>query len=150
MSYHQLGEHPIQLVVSRHRQRWLHGLQGKVLPKPVGDLRVVAVVETAEDEGEAATAAATTFPGSHGRPMCSAAQVGRAGGTCWASVQPPPPQGSASVREYCGQKHVLETNRPIIALAWRYNYRSRRFSGLKNRKHQHFLLTRPATDSAQG
>lgn len=92
MSHHQLWEHAIQLIVSWHRQWRLHGLQGKVLPKPVGDLRVIAAVKTAEDEREATTATSTTFPRSHGCPMCSAGQVGRVGGSFRASLQPPPPQ----------------------------------------------------------
>lgn len=69
-SYHQLGEDPVQLVVGRHGQRRLHGLRGKVLPQPVGDLRLVAAVETAEEGGggEAAIATAAALPGSHGAP----------------------------------------------------------------------------------
>lgn len=72
-SYHQLGEHSIQLVVSGHRQGRLHGLQGEVLPEPVGDLRVIVAVKTAEDVGQATAvaAAAATFPRSHGCPDAS-------------------------------------------------------------------------------
>lgn len=80
MSYHQLWEHAIQLIISWHRQCRLHGLQGKVLPQPVGDLWVIAAVKTAEDEGEAAAAATATFPRGHGSLMCVAGQVGRGGG----------------------------------------------------------------------
>lgn len=102
MSHHQLGEHAIQLVVPWHRQRRLHGLQGEVLPQPVGDLRVIAAVKTAEDEGEATAATAAAFPRSHGCPMGPPGQVGRVGGSFRASLQPPPPQSLASVRECCG------------------------------------------------
>lgn len=103
MSYHQLWEHAIQLIISWHRQRRLHGLQGKVLPQPVGDLRVIAAVKTAEDEGEAAAAATATFPGGHGSLMCAAGRVGRVGGSFRPSLRAPPPQSLASVRDYCGQ-----------------------------------------------
>lgn len=103
MSYHQLWEHAIQLIISWHRQSRLHGLQGKVLPQPVGDLRVIVAVETAEDKGETTAATAATFPRGHGSPKRPAGQVGRVGGSFWASLQPPPPQSLASVRDYCGQ-----------------------------------------------
>lgn len=101
ISYHQLGEHAVQLIISWHRQWRLHGLQGEVLSQPVGDLRVIAAVKTAEDEGEATTATAAAFPGSHGCLMSAAVRVGRVGGSFRASLQPPPPQSLASVREYC-------------------------------------------------
>lgn len=78
MPYHQLGEHAIQLIVPWHGQCRFHDLQGKVLPQPVGDLWVIIAVETAEDEGEAAAAAAA-FPGCHGYAICLADQ-GREGG----------------------------------------------------------------------
>lgn len=96
--YHQLGEHAIQLIISWHRQSRLHGLQGKVLPEPVGDLWVIAAVKTAEDEGEATTAAAATFPRSHGCPIRPAGQAGRVGGSFRASLQPPLPQSPACQR----------------------------------------------------
>lgn len=100
MSYHQLGEHAVQFIISRHRQCRLHRLQGKVLTQPVGDLWVIAAVKTAENEGEATTATAAAFPGSHGCLMSAAGKVGRVGGSFRASLQPPPPQSLASVREY--------------------------------------------------
>lgn len=86
MSYHQLWEHVIQLIISWHRQSRLHGLQGKVLPQPVGDLRVIAAVKTAEDEGETTTATASTLPRGHGCPMRPGGQVGRVGGSLRASL----------------------------------------------------------------
>lgn len=146
MSYHQLWEHAIQLIVSWHWQWRLHGLQGKVFPKPVGDLRVIAAVKTAEDEGKATTATATTFPRSHGCPMCLVGQVGRVGGSFRASLQPPPPQSSASVRESWGYREgtqwVFNTNTNqvshrgvrsspfTVSLGFmKSNYRIRVFSG---------------------
>lgn len=101
-SYHQLGEHAVQLIVSGHRQCRLHGLQGEVLPEPVGDLRVIVAVKTAEDKRQTAAVAAT-FPRSHCRPMDRLVRQGGCGGSFRASLQPPPPQSLASVREYCGQ-----------------------------------------------
>lgn len=71
---------------------------------------MVAVVKTTEDGGKAttpATAAAavtTTLPRSHGGPICLTGQVGRVGGSFRTSLQPPPPQSLASVREYCEHK----------------------------------------------
>ena len=81
MSYHQLREHAVQLIVSWHRQCRLHGLQGEVLPQPVGDLWVVIAVKTTEDEGEATAATAAALPWSHGCPMRPAGQAGRVGGS---------------------------------------------------------------------
>lgn len=115
MSYHQLWEHVVQLIVSWHRQCWLHGLQGKILPQPVGDLRVIAAVKTAEDKGEAAIAATATFSRSHGCRMRPAGQVGRVGGSLWASLEPPPPQSLASVRDYCGQTEGTPSVRTQMA-----------------------------------
>lgn len=79
ISYHQLGEHDIQLIASGHRQSRLHGLQGKVLPQPVGDLWVIVAIEAAEEEGEATAAAA--LPRGHGCPTCLASRVWRVGGS---------------------------------------------------------------------
>lgn len=82
-THHQLREHPVQLVIARHGQRRFHGLQGKVLPQPVGDLRVLAAVEAAEDKGEASAAAAATtnaLPGGHGGVGSGQAKCEGAGG----------------------------------------------------------------------
>lgn len=105
MSYHQLREHVVQLIVSWHGQRWLHGLQGKILPQPVGDLRVIAAVKTAEDEGETAIATATAFSRSHGCRNVSS-WSGREGGRL--------PLGlfTASSTSECGlRQRLLWTNR---------------------------------------
>lgn len=113
-AYHQLWEHVIQFVISGHRQRWLHALQGKVLPQLVGDLWVIVAVKTAEDEGEAAPAtAAPALPGSHGYQPCSSDQVGRIGGSVWTSLRPPPPYSPASIRARCGHK-VRVRFRPVL------------------------------------
>lgn len=109
ISYHQLREHVIQLVISGHRQRGLHALQGKVIPQLVGDLRVIVAVKAAEDEGEATPAAAArALPRSHGCRACSANQVGRMGGSLWTSLWPPPPYSSASVRAHCAHRERAE------------------------------------------
>lgn len=119
MPYHQLREHAIQLIISWHRQCRLHGLQGKVLTQPVGNLRVIAAVKTAEDEGEATAATAAAFPRSHGCLMRPAGQVGRVGGSFRASLQPPPPQSLASVRGYCGHREGTQ---------WVFGTKPNRFS----------------------
>lgn len=139
MSYHQLWKHAIQLIISWHRQWWLHGLQGKVLPKSVGDLWVIVAVKTAEDEGEATAATATTFPRSHDCQMCSAGQVGRFGGSFGASLQPPPPQSLASVREYCGHS---EGTRCVFNIDTnQFLHRRELWFEQTKYKHQHFLFS---------
>lgn len=64
-TYHQLGEHGIQLLHWRHGQRGLHGLQGEaaVIAQPVRDLGVVTAAEAAEDEGDPPAA---PLPRGHG------------------------------------------------------------------------------------
>lgn len=69
-THHKLAEHDIQLLPGGHWQGGLHGLQGKVavIAKPVGDLRMVATSEAAEDEGNASPA---SFPWGHRQaPPC--------------------------------------------------------------------------------
>lgn len=65
-TYHQFGEHDIQLLHRRHGQRGLHGLQGEaaVIAQPVCDLGVVAATKAAEDEGDPPTA---PLPRGHGQ-----------------------------------------------------------------------------------
>lgn len=58
-TYHKLREHAVQLIIAGNRERGLHGLQDEVFTQPVGDLRVVIALETAEDKGHAPASAAT-------------------------------------------------------------------------------------------
>lgn len=64
-THHKFREHAVQLIVAGNGERGLHGLQDKVLPQPVGDLRVVIALEAAEDKGSATTST-TTFTRRHG------------------------------------------------------------------------------------
>lgn len=64
-THHKLREHAVQLIVAGNGECRLHGLQDKILPQPVGDLRVVVALEAAEDKGHAAASTAT-FTRRHG------------------------------------------------------------------------------------
>lgn len=63
-THHKLREHAVQLIVAGNGECRLHGLQDKVLPQPVRDLRMVIALKAAEDKGHA-PASTTTFTRRH-------------------------------------------------------------------------------------
>lgn len=73
-THHKLREHAVQLIIAGDGECGLHGLQDKILPQPVGDLRVIIALEAAEDKGHT-TASTATFTRRHGSLRGGRAEV---------------------------------------------------------------------------